>query len=187
MQSEENMYVPLIVAKCTKVVETKGANIVGIYRIPGNTAAITALSESVNRNGLDEQTLNDPRWEDVNVVSSLLKLFIRSLPEPILPNELYSSFINADKLTDQVQRFNEIKMLLKKLPPHNHETLKHLIRHLNRVSQNCLNNLMEPRNLAIVFGPSIVRKSNDSLETVVKDMRHQCCIVESLVTHVSNF
>ena len=38
---------------------------------------------------------------------------------------------------------------------------------------------------AIVFGPSIVRKTNDSLEMVVKDMRHQCQIVESLISNVS--
>jgi len=147
LQSEENFYVPLLVAKCTKIVETKGLNVVGIYRIPGNTAAISYLNELINRNGMDEQTLNDPKWEDVNVVSSFLKLFIRSLPEPILPNELYGSFIEADKLSDQSQRFQELKVLLRKLPQHNYETLKHLIEHLNNVSKNALINLMEPRNL----------------------------------------
>lgn len=195
---------PLLVAKCTKIVETKGLNIVGIYRIPGNTAAISNLNELINRNGMDEQTLSDPKWDDVNVVSSLLKLFIRSLPEPILPNELYGNFIDADKLSDQAQRFQELKMLLRKLPQHNYETLKHLIVHLTTVSKNAAINLMEPRNLgkfqfsilpkfyfqssfpsAIVFGPSIIRKSNDSLEMVVKDMRHQCQIVESLISNVS--
>lgn len=138
---------PLMVAKCTNIVETKGLNIVGIYRIPGNTAAISNLNELINRNGMDEQTLSDPKWDDVNVVSSLLKLFIRSLPEPILPNELYGSFIDADKIPDQAQRFHELKTLLRKLPQHNYETLKHLIAHLTRVSQNAAINLMEPRNL----------------------------------------
>ena len=121
-------------------------SIVGIYRIPGNTAAITSLNELINRNGMDdEQTLNDPKWEDVNVVSSLLKLFIRSLPEPILPNELYGNFIEADKKSDH--RFQELKDLLGKLPRHNYETLKHLIAHLKKVSENAIVNLMEPRNL----------------------------------------
>lgn len=69
---------------------------VGIYRIPGNTAAISALTEQVNR-GFDEQTLADAKWEDVNVVSSLLKLFIRSLPDGLLPNDMYNAFIEADK------------------------------------------------------------------------------------------
>lgn len=147
---------PLLVAKCTKIVETKGLNIVGIYRIPGNTAAISNLNELINRNGMDEQTLGDPKWEDVNVVSSLLKLFIRSLPEPILPNELYGSFIDADKISDQAQRFHELKALLRRLPQHNYETLKHLIEHLTRVSMNAAVNLMEPRNLG-EFIPMMLR------------------------------
>ncbi|KAG5682855.1 hypothetical protein PVAND_012176 [Polypedilum vanderplanki] len=186
--SEENLYVPLLIAKCTNIVESKGMGIVGIYRIPGNTAAISNLNELINRNGMDdEQTLNDPKWEDVNVVSSLLKLFIRSLSEPIVSNELYGNFIEADKKSDHVQRFQELKSLLGKLPQHNYETLKHLITHLCRVSENAPTNLMEPKNLAIIFGPSIVRKSNDSLEMVVKDMRHQCQIVESLISNYGYF
>lgn len=138
---------PLLIAKCTKIVETRGMNIVGIYRIPGNTAAISNLNELINRNGMDEQTLNDPKWHDVNVVSSLLKLFIRSLAEPIVSNELYGNFIEADKKSDHNQRFQELKGLLGKLPQHNYETLKHLIAHLNKVSENASVNLMEPRNL----------------------------------------
>lgn len=44
---------------------------------------------------------------------------------------------------------------------------------------------MEPKNLAIIFGPSVVRSGNETLEDVVKDMKHQCRIVEALVSHVS--
>lgn len=44
---------------------------------------------------------------------------------------------------------------------------------------------MEPRNLAIVFGPSIVRTSSETLESAVKDMKHQCRIVEAFVLYVS--
>lgn len=99
-QSDDNEYVPLLVARCTHIVETKGLSIVGIYRIPGNTAAISALTDQVNR-GFDDQTLNDPKWDDVNVVSSLLKLFIRSLPDALLPNDMYGHFIEVDKETGQ--------------------------------------------------------------------------------------
>ena len=91
---------PLLVTRCTHIVETKGLSIVGIYRIPGNTAAISALTDQVNR-GFDDQTLNDPKWDDVNVVSSLLKLFIRSLPDALLPNDMYGHFIEVDKETGQ--------------------------------------------------------------------------------------
>lgn len=178
---------------------------VGIYRIPGNTAAISALTEQVNR-GFDEQTMADAKWEDVNVVSSLLKLFIRSLPDGLLPNDMYNAFIEADKeggqercvcflfptkkngnLSSFFDRILEMKSLMERLPAYSYETLKHLMRHLFRVSQNCHLNLMEPKNLAIIFGPSVVRTSNETLETVVKDMKHQCRIVEALVSHVRLF
>lgn len=98
--SDKNKYVPFIMARCTEIVETRGLAIVGIYRIPGNTAAITALTELVNK-GFDEQTLNDPRWDDVNVVSSLLKSFLRRLPEALIPNDMYKHFIEADNQTGQ--------------------------------------------------------------------------------------
>lgn len=181
--SLENGYVPMIVARCIDIVEARGLSVVGIYRIPGNTAAISALTEQVNR-GFDEICLKDPRWEDVNVVSSLLKSFLRNLPEPILPNDYYHRFIAADKLGGE-KRLENLRNLLNELPPHSYETLKHLIQHLHRVSKNSLVNLMEPRNLAIVFGPSVVRSANETLESAVKDMRHQCQIVEALVSHVS--
>lgn len=98
--SDKNKYVPFILARCTEIVETRGLAIIGIYRIPGNTAAISALTELVNK-GFDEQTLSDPRWEDVNVVSSLLKLFLRRLPEALIPNDMYKQFIDADNQTGQ--------------------------------------------------------------------------------------
>uniref|UniRef100_T1GW23 Rho-GAP domain-containing protein n=1 Tax=Megaselia scalaris TaxID=36166 RepID=T1GW23_MEGSC len=65
--------------------------------------------------------------------------------------------------------------------------MKHIIRHLHRISKNCDVNLMEPKNLAIIFGPSIIRTTNDTLESAVKDMKHQCRIVESLVTNYEFF
>uniref|UniRef100_A0A182FMA8 Uncharacterized protein n=1 Tax=Anopheles albimanus TaxID=7167 RepID=A0A182FMA8_ANOAL len=183
--SEEHPYVPLVLAKCTGVVESRGLGVVGIYRIPGNTAAIAQLTDTINR-GLDEAALQDPRWEDVNVVSSLLKSFIRNLPEPLLPNALYGGFIAADKLGGQ-RRLIELRQLLHRIPRLHYETLKHLLRHLHRVSTHSEVNLMDPRNLAIVFGPSVVRSANESLETAVKDMRHQCQIVEVLINYYQYF
>lgn len=42
-------FIPLIVERCTSIVEARGLDIVGIYRVPGNTAAVTALTEAVNK------------------------------------------------------------------------------------------------------------------------------------------
>ncbi|XP_050330294.1 uncharacterized protein LOC126759514 isoform X3 [Bactrocera neohumeralis] len=185
--SKNNEYVPLLVDVCTNIVETKGLGIVGIYRIPGNKAAISELSEQVNKSDFSwDRCSTDVRWEDVNVVSSLLKQYIRNLPDALLPCSFYINFIEADKKTG-LERIKELKELLNTLPRYSYETLKHLIRHLSRVSKNCEVNLMEPKNLAIIFGPSIIRTPNDTLEIAVKDMKHQCRIVELLVTQYDYF
>ncbi|XP_004521713.1 uncharacterized protein LOC101460900 isoform X2 [Ceratitis capitata] len=185
--SKNNEYVPLLVDVCTNIVETKGLGIVGIYRIPGNKAAISELSEQVNKADFSwDRCGTDVRWEDVNVVSSLLKQYIRNLPDALLPCSFYINFIEADKKTG-LERLKELRELLNSLPRYSYETLKHLIRHLSRVSKNCDVNLMEPKNLAIIFGPSIIRTPNDTLEIAVKDMKHQCRIVELLVTQYEYF
>lgn len=82
------------------------------YRVPGNTAAVTSLTEAVNR-GLDITALDqDPRWSDVNVISSLLKSFFRKLPDALLTSELYPHFIKADRISDPVIRLTTIQKLV---------------------------------------------------------------------------
>ena len=41
--------VPLVVKICTSIVEEKGLEIVGIYRVPGNNASVTYLTELINK------------------------------------------------------------------------------------------------------------------------------------------
>ncbi|KAJ9597846.1 hypothetical protein L9F63_011288, partial [Diploptera punctata] len=178
-------YVPLLVEVCTNIVELRGLEIIGIYRVPGNTAAVSSLTEEVNK-GFDNIS-QDPRWNDVNVISSLLKLFFRKLPDSLLTSELYTHFIEADKIEDPFKRITTIRRLLRELPDHHFETLKFLLFHLKKVVEHSASNKMEARNLAIVFGPTLVRTAGDDMVTMVTDMSHQCRIVELLISHVDWF
>ncbi|XP_046480202.1 rho GTPase-activating protein 21 isoform X1 [Neodiprion pinetum] len=181
-------YVPLIVEMCTRIVEERGLEVIGIYRVPGNTAAISQLTESVNK-GFQNINLQDPRWSDVNVISSLLKSFFRQLPDSLLTADLYPMFIDADKIEDPQRRMATIRKLLRDLPEHHFETLKYLLFHLKKIVEHSEVNKMEAKNLAIVFGPTLVRASGsrDNMVTMVTDMSHQCRIVESLLNNVDWF
>jgi hypothetical protein len=44
---------------------------------------------------------------------------------------------------------------------------------------------MEVRNIAIIFGPTIVRTENDNMTTMVNDMTDRFRIVESFINNVS--
>ena len=59
---------------------------------------------------------DDPRWCDVNVVSSLLKSFLRKLPDPIFTLEMYSVFVEMSKIEDSMKRLNTLKQLVHQLP-----------------------------------------------------------------------
>merc|ERR1719361_3403161 len=46
---------------------------------------------------------------------------------------------------------------------------------------------MDLRNLAIVFGPTLVRTSDDKMLSMINDMSHQCKIVESILSNCEWF
>ncbi|XP_062284464.1 rho GTPase-activating protein 21 isoform X1 [Scomber scombrus] len=179
--AQTNRFVPMIVELCCKVVEERGLEYTGIYRVPGNNAAISSLQEELNSKGMADIDLQEDKWRDLNVISSLLKSFFRKLPEPLFTNEKYGDFIEANRTEDSIERLKELKRLIQELPDHHFETLKFLCAHLKKVSDNCEKNKMEPRNLAIVFGPTLVRTSEDNMTNMVNHMPDQCKIVENLI------
>uniref|UniRef100_A0A8K9XS96 Rho GTPase activating protein 21b n=1 Tax=Oncorhynchus mykiss TaxID=8022 RepID=A0A8K9XS96_ONCMY len=180
--AQTNRFVPLIVEVCCKLVEERGLEYTGIYRVPGNNAAISSMQEELDNKGLmSDIDIQEDKWRDLNVISSLLKSFFRKLPEPLFTNEKYADFIEANRTEDAVERLKELKRLILELPEHHYETLKFLSGHLKLVSENCEKNKMEPRNLAIVFGPTLVRTSEDNMTNMVNHMPDQCKIVENLI------
>nr|XP_023679280.1 rho GTPase-activating protein 21 isoform X6 [Paramormyrops kingsleyae] len=185
--AQTNPFVPLIVEVCCKLVEERGLEYTGIYRVPGNNAAISSLQEELNNKGLDDIDIQDDKWKDLNVISSLLKSFFRKLPEPLFTNEKYGDFIDANRLEDATERLKTLKRLLHELPSHHYETLKFLSAHLKTVAENSEKNKMEPRNLAIVFGPTLVRSSEDNMTHMVTHMPDQYKIVETLIQHYDWF
>ncbi|XP_075903592.1 rho GTPase-activating protein 21a isoform X2 [Nelusetta ayraudi] len=185
--AQSNKFVPLIVEVCCKLVEDRGLDYTGIYRVPGNNAAISNMQEELNSKGMGDIDIHDDKWRDLNVISSLLKSFFRKLPEPLFTNDKYAEFIEANRTEDPVGRLKVIKRLLHELPQHHYETLKFLSAHLKTVAENSEKNKMEPRNLAIVFGPTLVRTTEDNMTNMVTHMPDQYRIVETLIQNYDWF
>nr|XP_039332319.1 rho GTPase-activating protein 23 isoform X4 [Saimiri boliviensis boliviensis] len=178
----ENQRVPLIVAACCRIVEARGLESTGIYRVPGNNAVVSSLQEQLNR-GPGDINLQDERWQDLNVISSLLKSFFRKLPEPLFTDDKYNDFIEANRIEDARERMRTLRKLIRDLPAHYYETLKFLVGHLKTIADHSEKNKMEPRNLALVFGPTLVRTSEDNMTDMVTHMPDRYKIVETLIQH----
>uniref|UniRef100_A0A3Q1JTL9 Rho GTPase activating protein 23b n=1 Tax=Anabas testudineus TaxID=64144 RepID=A0A3Q1JTL9_ANATE len=178
-------FVPLIVEMCCGVVEATGLEYTGIYRVPGNNAMVSNLQEHLNK-GMDINTAEE-RWQDLNVISSLLKSFFRKLPEPLFTDDKYGDFIDANRIEDAEDRLKTMKKLIHDLPDHYYHTLKFLVGHLKKVADHSEKNKMEPRNLALVFGPTLVRTSEDNMTDMVTHMPDRYKIVETLILHYDWF
>jgi RhoGAP domain len=106
-----------------------------------------------------------------NEASSLLKQFIRELPDPLMNFALYNDWIQVQKdyllSKDGEQQLKSIRRLLRKLPMPNYYTLKSLILFLAEVAQHGATNMMSARNIAIVFGPNLLRPEVETMESTL--------------------
>ena len=89
----DDQFVPRIVEVCCQCVEKHGLTQAGIYRIPGNGAAKRRLIKDINSKGLDNTLADDERFQDSNLMASLLKEFFRNLKDPIFTMALYEDFM----------------------------------------------------------------------------------------------
>ncbi|XP_022595130.1 rho GTPase-activating protein 23-like isoform X4 [Seriola dumerili] len=180
-----NKFIPMIVEICCGLVEDMGLEYTGIYRVPGNNAMVSMLQDQLNK-GVDINPAEE-KWQDLNVVSSLLKSFFRKLPEPLFTNDKYNDFIDANRMENASDRLKTMKKLIRDLPDHYYHTLKFLVGHLKTVADHSDKNKMEPRNLALVFGPTLVRTSEDNMKDMVTHMPDRYKIVETLIQHYTWF
>ncbi|KAK3824386.1 MAG: hypothetical protein JOS17DRAFT_687073 [Linnemannia elongata] len=175
--------VPLIVEKCIAEIEKRGLEEVGIYRVPGAVSAINRLRLSFN-SGSQNVDLDSDEWKDINVVAGALKQFLRELPEAVMTSAHYDALIAASALEDYDERLLTMKDLIRTLPPHNYILLKRIIEHLERVTDYEEINHMYATNLAIVFGPTLLRPggtSANSFATSMKNLGHQQNIVRNMI------
>ncbi|XP_034750626.1 rho GTPase-activating protein 23 isoform X3 [Etheostoma cragini] len=180
-----NKFIPLIVEICCGLVEDMGLEYTGIYRVPGNNAMVSMLQDQLNK-GVDINPAEE-KWQDLNVVSSLLKSFFRKLPEPLFTNDKYNDFIDANRMESASDRLKTMKKLIRDLPDYYYHTLKFLVVHLKTVADSADKNKMEPRNLALVFGPTLVRTSEDNMKDMVTHMPDRYKIIETLIQHCNWF
>nr|AAO62074.1 Rho-GTPase-activating protein PS-GAP-c [Mus musculus] len=170
-----------ILRKCISTVETRGINDQGLYRVVGVSSKVQRLLSMLMDvkmcNELDLE--NSADWE-VKTVTSALKQYLRSLPEPLMTYELHRDFIVPAKSGSPESRVNAIHFLVHKLPEKNKEMLDILVKHLTNVSSHSKQNLMTVANLGVVFGPTLMRPQEETVAAIM-DLKFQNIVVEILI------
>lgn len=73
-------------------------------------------------------------YQDVHVIASALKSYLRDLPEPLLTFNLYDQFIAASQRPTEEQRKTAILNTINLLPKSNYENLRYLTKFLGESS-----------------------------------------------------
>ncbi|KAG5283462.1 hypothetical protein AALO_G00042350 [Alosa alosa] len=171
---------PMVVDMCIREIESRGLKSEGIYRVSGFSDLIEDAKLTFDRDG-EKADISVNVYEDINIITGALKLYFRDLPIPVITYDAYPKFIEAAKFTDLDERLEALHEALKLLPPAHHETLRYLMAHLKRVTQNEKDNLMNAENLGIVFGPTLMRAPDLDAMTALNDIRYQRQVVETLI------
>ncbi|XP_051958206.1 rho GTPase-activating protein SYDE1-like [Xyrauchen texanus] len=159
--------VPLIIQKCVSEIERRGLRVVGLYRLCGSAAVKKELRDLFERDSA-AVTLNDELYPDVNVITGILKDYLRELPSPLITRTLYEVVLDAMTVRPACRNDNDAPRsentvaLLQCLPEAERATLSFLLDHLSLVASYSDSNRMTCQNLAVCFGPVLLTPTQES-------------------------
>ncbi|XP_075279459.1 rho GTPase-activating protein 22 isoform X3 [Opisthocomus hoazin] len=157
---------PLLVEQCVDFIRERGLTEEGLFRMPGQANLVKDLQDSFD---CGEKPLFDSNT-DVHTVASLLKLYLRELPEPVIPFAKYEDFLSCGQLLskDEGEGTQELVKQVKNLPQANYNLLKYICKFLDEVQAHSSINKMSVQNLATVFGPNILRPKMEDPVTIME-------------------
>uniref|UniRef100_A0A8D2ZEP7 SLIT-ROBO Rho GTPase-activating protein 3 n=1 Tax=Scophthalmus maximus TaxID=52904 RepID=A0A8D2ZEP7_SCOMX len=146
--------IPLVVESCIRHINLYGLQQQGIFRVPGSQVEVNDIKNSFERG--EDPLIDDQNEHDINSVAGVLKLYFRGLENPIFPKERFLDFISTIKLESGAERAHHIQQIVVTLPRTIIIVMRYLFAFLNHLSQYSDENMMDPYNLAICFGPTLM-------------------------------
>ncbi|KFR03045.1 Rho GTPase-activating protein 25, partial [Nipponia nippon] len=118
--------VPILVQKCAEFIREHGVSEEGIFRLPGQDNLVKQLRDAFDA----EERPSFDRDTDVHTVASLFKLYLRELPEPVVPWMQYEDFLLCGQAldADETKGHQELLKQLSLLPRNNYNLLSYICR-----------------------------------------------------------
>ncbi|KAL0476246.1 Rho GTPase-activating protein ArhGAP [Acrasis kona] len=167
---QKSPYVLVVIVQ--ELEKINGLKTEGIFRLPGNTKKVEELKDRFLRGDLSIEGKTDP-----HVLASVFKLWLRELMDPIVPNDLYESFVDA------APTIEGCVTVLPYLPTNNSNILAFVIRFLSRMCDEDIasKTMMDMENLAVVFSPNILRNQSTDPFHIMKNSNAEKQFVKNLI------
>lgn len=174
----EQKSIPMIITVCTSHIEGNEnyMKTEGLYRKSGSQLLIEEIEKAfADCYVTPSAELLQLMDQDVHAVASVLKRYLRKLPNPVLTFQIYEPLIrlvrdsklmttvplknggNTEKNQQYMDALDAIVKILKNLPKEHFDLLRHLSQHIGKVTSYSEWNLMNLYNLSLVFAPGLIR------------------------------
>nr|XP_053635941.1 SLIT-ROBO Rho GTPase-activating protein 1-like isoform X4 [Cherax quadricarinatus] len=171
--------IPLIMKSCIRVINHYGLHHQGIFRVSGSQVEINNFRESFER--MEDPLADVTDASDINSVAGVLKLYLRELREPLFPTVFFDQFMEIAPLEKKHDFVVKMRDVVTSLPRPVFVVMRYLFAFLNHLSEFSDENMMDPYNLAICFGPTLVPIPED------KDQVQYQNLVNELIKNIIIF
>uniref|UniRef100_A0A8C5EE69 SLIT-ROBO Rho GTPase-activating protein 1 n=1 Tax=Gouania willdenowi TaxID=441366 RepID=A0A8C5EE69_GOUWI len=151
---ESSEAIPLMVKSCIRFISCHGLQHEGIFRVSGSQVEVNDIKNAFERG--EDPLAGDQNDHDMDSIAGVLKLYFRGLDHALFPKEVFHDLISCVSMESLQERAVHIKKILQSLPSKTLIIMRYLFAFLNHLSQYSEENMMDPYNLAICFGPTLM-------------------------------
>lgn len=117
---------------------------------------------------------------DIHALAGLLKRYLKKIPDPIIPQELYNSYISIAKIDNDQVKLERLTEIIDIIPDANKNTLYALLKHLTLIADNERWTKMNSSSLATVFAPTLIRHNSLHPQEEIQDNKSKTLVTELL-------
>ncbi|KAM6925419.1 SLIT-ROBO Rho GTPase-activating protein 3-like [Xenentodon cancila] len=179
---ESGQQIPIVMESCIHYININGLHHEGIFRVPGSQMEVNNLKEAFERG---EDPLAEQKY-DMDSVAGVLKLYFRGLKNPLFPVDSTNQLLEYAQIKNEAEKAAQIKMVICSFPEPLIVVMRYLFAFLHHVSQYSDENMMQPYNLAVCFGPSLIGGIHDD-DVVTLQPQINSLVKSIIVQHESIF
>ncbi|XP_051917591.1 SLIT-ROBO Rho GTPase-activating protein 1 isoform X4 [Hippocampus zosterae] len=171
--------IPRVVESCIRYINLYGLQHQGIFRVSGSQLEVNDIKNSFERG--NDPLVDDENNHDINSVAGVLKLYFRGLENPLFPKDRFSELLSCIRIENLYDRALYIRKILLTIPRSVLVVMRYLFAFLNHLSQYSDENMMDPYNLAICFGPTLMPTPES--QDQVSCQTHVNEIIKTIIIH----